>query len=142
MTVIVDEEAMTVAERERFDTGRGAAALWAGVLLPPLGFLVAMEGAYLLVPWACQKGRHAVVSLGLIPGVLMLVVGALAAWRVRQAMGPGLGHHVGRAETGVALDPAPSRVRFLAAVGTLSGLLFVILLLSVVLPIAMLHPCD
>jgi hypothetical protein len=142
VNVRVDEETMPVEEAESLRTGRGAALLWAGILLPPLAVLTAMEGAYLLVPWACQKGRHAVVWLGLLPGIAMLAVGWISAARMRAAMGEGLDHHVARADPGVAWDPAPSRVRFMAAVGVLSGLLGLILLLALAVPIALLHPCD
>lgn len=142
MTVHVDEETMSVTAAEHLRTGRGAAMLWAGILLPPLAVLTALEGAYILVPWACQRGRHAVVWLGLLPGMAMLAAGWVSAARVRAAMGEGLDHHVARADPGVALDPAPSRVRFMAAVGVLSGVLSLILLLALAVPIALLHPCD
>jgi hypothetical protein len=138
----VDQETMSGAAAEHFDTGRGAAAVWAGVLLPPLGFLFAMEGAYLLVPWACQKGRPGVVWLGLIPGFAILIVGALSAFRVRREMGGGLGHEFTGAGGAVSIDPTPSRIRFMAAVGVLSSLLFLLLILALAVPIAVLRPCD
>jgi hypothetical protein len=142
VTVRVDEETMTVTAAEEMRTGRGAAMLWAGILLPPLAVLTALEGAYLLVPWACQRGRHAVVWLGLLPGIAMLAVGWISAARVRAAMGEGLDRHVTRADPGIALDPTPSRVRLMATAGVLSGVLCLILLLALMVPIALLHPCD
>jgi hypothetical protein len=138
----VDVETMSVQAREHYATGRGAAALWAGVVLPPLAFLTAMEAAYVLVPWACQKGRHAVVWAGLAPGLVMLAIGGWAAFRVRRRLGHGLGREFTGAGGSLAIDPVPSRVRFMAAVGVLSTLLFLVLILSLAVPIAVLRPCD
>jgi hypothetical protein len=138
----VDQETMPIAASEHFATGRGARALWAGILLPPLAFLTAMEVAYVLVPWACQKGRHGVVWLGLIPGVVMLAVGAWSAFNVRRELGSGLGHEVGGIGGGVAIDPSPSRARFMATLGVLSSVLFLLLMIALAIPIAVLHPCD
>ncbi len=139
---LISRERMPVAAEEHFTTGRGGAALWAGILLPPTAFLIAIEIAYLLVPWACEKGRHGVVSLGLLPGLAILAVGAVSAWRARRRMGEGLGDEFTGEGGDVAVDPAPSRIRFMATVGLLSSGLFLLLLLSLAIPIAMLHPCD
>ena len=137
-----DQETISVAAGEHLSTGPGARALWAGILMPPLAFLVAMEAAYVLVPWACQKGRHGVVWLGLLPGIVMLAVGAWSAFKVRAELGRGLGHELGGAGADVAIDPVPSRARFMAAVGVLSSVLFLLLMIALAVPIAVLHPCD
>jgi hypothetical protein len=139
---LVGRERIPVAAEEHFTTGRGGAGLWSGILLPPIAFLVAVETAYLLVPWACEKGRHGVVYLGLLPGFAILAVGAVAAWRARRRMGEGLGDEFTGEGGDVAVDPAPSRIRFMATIGLLSSGLFLLLLLSLAIPIAMLHPCD
>lgn len=140
--IAVDSETMTAAASEHFSTRAGAKQLWAGILLPPLAFLIAVEAAYVLVPWACQKGRPGVVWLGLLPGVVTWVVGAWAAFKVRREMGEGLGRELTGAGGSISIDPAPSRVRFMAAIGVLSSILFLVLMLSLAIPIAVLHPCD
>jgi hypothetical protein len=140
--VEVDHETMSVPASEHFATGRGATALWAGILLPPLAFLTAMEVAYVLVPWACERGRHGVVWLGLVPGFVMLGMGAWGAFSVRRQLGHGLGAEVGGQGAGVAIDPSPSRVRFMATIGALSSVLFLLLMIALAVPIAVLHPCD
>ena len=37
--------------------GMGPLALWAGLLLPPIAWLLNLQISYILVPWACASGR-------------------------------------------------------------------------------------
>jgi hypothetical protein len=127
---------------EHYNTGAGARRLWAGILVPPLAFLTALEAAYLLVPWACRHGREWTVYLGLLPGLAMLAVAAAGALRARREAGDGAGAEVFGQGGDVALDPGPSRIRFMATIGLLGCAFFTFLTLALAIPIIGLHPCD
>jgi hypothetical protein len=110
---------------------RGGRALVAAYLLPPLAALLQLQVAYMSVPHAC---RHGTTALHVESALALLVgsSGVLAGWRVRRAAGGGW--------DAKDADPA-ARTRFLATVGMLLGVLFVLVSVAMWLPILFLDPC-
>ena len=112
-----------------------ARRLWLAITLGPLAWLVYVQVAYALVPWACRHpgagGRIALYAAGaaaLATAVIAIVL-AWPAWRA-----------TGRADWEAA---APAgRTRFLALTGVGSGALFVLVAIAGILPLFLLAPCE
>ncbi|RKH43065.1 hypothetical protein D7X55_30680 [Corallococcus sp. AB049A] len=113
-------------------TGRNA-ALWAGVLLPPFAWLLALQVTYSLVTSNCQKARPALLHGVLVGAVVLLGLGAFSAWRSWRAL---------RGRPGTLEDSGVGRARFMAAFGLLSSALFTLLLVATAIPTFLLRPCD
>ncbi|HET6836606.1 MAG TPA: hypothetical protein VFH24_01120 [Gemmatimonadales bacterium] len=107
--------------------------LWIGLLVPPVAFLLNLEAAYALVPTACSEGTAALVHLVHLISLLLAVFGGVVAWRAWQQSGAtwpgGAGGRV-------------SRTQFLAGLGALMGLLFIVVILAQWMPSFILDPCQ
>ena len=108
-------------------------ALWTGLLLAPVAFLVNLEVAYLAVPASCAHGTAA--SLHLIhAGCLMAALaGALVAWRRWSVAGVSWPGEAGG---------ATARTQFLAGLGVVGSALFALTIVAQWIPTLTLHPCQ
>jgi hypothetical protein len=112
---------------------RRIAALWTGLLLAPCAFLLNLEIAYALVPIACRRGDSLPVHLVHAACLLLALGGALVArrsWRAEGARWPD--EEGGRT----------ARSEFMAGLGLLVSLLFVLVILSQWIPSFGLSPCQ
>jgi hypothetical protein len=108
-------------------------ALAVAYFLPAFAALLQVEIAYLSVSRACRQGSAVPLHVESAVALLLALGGVWAGWR---AWSPG---SRGFDEKGA--DPA-ARTRFLAAVGTLLGGLFVLVVVAMWLPIFFLDPCG
>jgi hypothetical protein len=108
-------------------------ALWAGLLVPPVAFLLNLEAAYALVPVACTAQSMVMLHLVHLISLVLAIAGSVVAWRTWQKSGatwPGGGG--GRI----------SRTQFMAGVGALMGIMFVTVILAQWIPNFILDPCQ
>lgn len=108
-------------------------ALWTGVLVPPVAFLLNLEVAYALVPTACGARSVVLVHLVHLVSLGLAILGGVVAWRTWQRSGATWpGGEGGRI----------SRTRFMAGLGALMGLLFTLVILAQWIPSFILDPCQ
>jgi hypothetical protein len=122
----------TDSRTEVHEAGR-IMALWTGVLLAPSAFLANLELGYLLVYPSCTRGSSLPVHLVHAVWLLVGLAGVLVAWRAWRAEGT--------AWPGEAGGPA-GRTRFMAGVGAVSSLFFVLVMAAQWIPAFTLHPCQ
>ena len=124
---------MTVDPRTDIPDARHLRALWAGLLLAPIAFLINLELAYALVPPACSSHNLLPVHLTHLACLLLTVIGLVTAWRTWKTVGA---HWPGEAG-----DPL-ARSRFMAATGLLVSGMFVLVILAQWIPSFILDPCQ
>ncbi len=115
----------------RWTTGRAILALWSGVLLPPLAWVLHLNVSYALATLACQ---HARATLLLTTGVSLAVagVGGAIAWRVWSEIGPG--HEADGSVIG--------RSRFMGMGGVALAILFAVVIVVQTIPTLLFTSCD
>jgi uncharacterized membrane protein YidH (DUF202 family) len=124
---------MTVDSRTDIPDARHIRALWVGLLLAPVAFLLNLEVAYALVPTACSSRNELPVHLTHLACLLLTLYGLLTAWRSWKLTGatwPG--------EQG---DPL-ARSRFMAGTGMLVSAMFVLVIVAQWIPSLVLNPCQ
>jgi hypothetical protein len=124
---------MAVDPRTEVPDGTEIRDLWAGLLLPPLAFLINLEVAYALVPVACSSQNALPVHLVHLTCLILTLLGGIIAWRSWQRIGatwPG--------EEGGAV----ARSRFMAGTGVLSSVLFALVIVAQWIPSFLLNPCQ
>ena len=124
---------MGVDSRTSMPDAGALRALWTGVLLPPLVFLLNLEVAYALVPKACSGRNTLVLHLVHLVCFGLVVLAGLTAWRCWRATGaewPG--------EGGGPL----ARSRFMAGIGGLMSVFVAMALVADWIPSIMLDPCQ
>jgi hypothetical protein len=108
-------------------------ALWTGVLLPPVAFLLNLELAYALVPVACGARTVVLVHVVHLVSLALAVFAGVVAWRTWQKSGAtwpeGEGGRL-------------SRTQFMAGLGILMGLMFAVVILAQWIPSFILDPCQ
>jgi hypothetical protein len=124
---------MTVDPRTDVPDARALRALWTGILLPPLAFLLDLEVAYALVPTACSTRNQLPVHLSHLACLLLALFGGFTALRCWSALGS--------TWPGEAGDPT-ARSRFMAGVGILMSALFVLIIVAMWIPSFILDPCQ
>ncbi len=111
--------------------GAGALVLWAGVLGPPVVFLVDLLVSYSMAYWACSSGRRWALDLVTLVAAALVVLCGLTAWRLVGGSGPA--------------DPQGAwpadRTRFLGLVGLASSALFLLATLAFTVPRLVIGPC-
>jgi uncharacterized membrane protein len=112
--------------------GRGAAALWSGVLVPPVTFGVDLLLSYALVQHACSTGHFYVMHAITVVAVLIALSAGFLSWREYT--------RIPKAddEGGSPFD----RAQFMAIYGMASALGFTIAIIAVAVPRFILSPCD
>ena len=123
---------MTVDPHTDVPDAREIGHLWAGLLLPPVAFLLNLELAYALVPVACTSGVLPVHLVHLGSFLLALAGGVFAfrCWRAKGSTWPG--------EEGGRL----ARTRFMAGLGLLESALFALVIVAQWIPSFLLNPCQ
>jgi hypothetical protein len=124
---------MTVDPRTEIPDAGEVRALWAGLLLPPIAFLIDLEAAYALVPAACSSRNGLPVHLVHLVCLALALFGGITAWRwwkLQGAIWPGV--------EGTPL----ARSRFMAGLGVLVGGFFVLVILAMWIPSFVLDPCQ
>lgn len=124
---------MTVDSRTDVPDARQIRALWVGLLLAPIAFLVNLEAAYALVPTACSSHQEIPVHLVHLACLLLALYGLVTAWRGWKVLGA-----TWPSEEGDSL----ARSRFLAGTGLLVSAMFVLVILAQWIPSFMLDPCQ
>ena len=111
-----------------------AGRLWLAVVIGPLAWLVYLQTAYALVPWACRRPTAGKISL-LAAGVLALALstaGLVTAWQAWRRLG----------RDGAATGTVTARTRFMALTGIGTSALFVLVVVAGMLPVLLLAPCN
>jgi hypothetical protein len=124
---------MTVDSRTDVPDASHIRALWVGVLLAPVAFLLNLEVAYALVPTACSSGNELPVHLTHLACLLLTLYGLVTAWRSWKL--------VGTTWPGGAGDPL-ARSRFMAGTGLLVSAMFVVVIVAQWIPSFILDPCQ
>jgi hypothetical protein len=124
---------MTVDSRTDVPEARQIRALWVGLLLAPIAFLVNLEVAYALVPTACSSHHELPVHLVHLACLLLTLYGLFTAWRSWNTLGATWPSEEG--------DPL-ARSRFLAGTGLLVSALFVLVIVAQWIPSFVLDPCQ
>jgi hypothetical protein len=116
----------TIGEAQRI------AALWTGLLLAPVAFLVNLELGYALVRHACRTDSLLAVHAVHLGCLLLALAGVLIAYRTRRS-----------ADELVSVDDdRAARTRFMGGLGVTVGLLFAFVILSQWVPGFVLSPCQ
>lgn len=124
---------MTVDNRTSLPDAGETRALWTGVLLPPIAFLINLEVAYALVPAACSSRNTLALHLVHLVCLGLVLLGGLTAWRCWKAMGA-----TWPSEEGGRL----ARSRFMAAIGVLLSGFVALVVVADWIPSFMLDPCQ
>ena len=112
--------------------GRGAAALWTGILLPPVTFGADLLLSYALVQHACSTGHFYVMHAITVFAVLIALCAGFLSWREYTRL-PDADD-----EGGTPFD----RAHFMAVYGMASALGFTLAIIAVAVPRFILSPCD
>jgi hypothetical protein len=109
-------------------------ALLTGLLGAPLAWLLYLEIAYALVPWACRRGHphHPVLYVVALAALAAALACAGLAWREWRLAG-----------RRTSDDPPPlGRAAFMAVTGLGSSALFALVILAAALPLFWMSACD
>ena len=107
--------------------------LAAGLLLPPLAWLLDMQVSYSLVKWVCANDRHWILFVMPACSLTLTAATTLKSWQtLRQTT------HAARDEGGRPID----RSHLLAVSGLAMSVLFGVLILVSLVPRALLSPCE
>lgn len=116
-----------------YNRGRRLLQQWTALLLAPATFLVHLQVAYMLVPWACGNDGHVWVHVAGALSVLLSAAGALVAWRLWGAT------RRGAPSEGADL---PSRARFVAVSGLVTSLAMTLVLVVQWVAVFVYSPCE
>jgi hypothetical protein len=105
-----------------------AAALWFGILGPPLLLLLNLEISYAAAPLACRTGGHLLMH---VPSAILFAAVVVA--------GLGAARHLPRDRRE---DTVVERPAFMAMVGVLLGMLGIAVIVAQWLPNLFLSPCQ
>ena len=105
--------------------------LWAGVLAGPLAFALNLQTNYMLVDLACDSASRSLLHV--VPAVVLLFIGgaALLSWNAFRDL-----------ERATTPNSHSVRAKFMATLGVLSNILFILLVLAQWIPVFVLHPCQ
>ena len=107
--------------------------LWLAVVIGPVAWLIYLQTAFALVPWACNRPVGGMIAL-LAAGVLALALstaGLGTAWQAWRRLD----------RTGAATATVTARARFMALTGIGTSALFVLVVVAGMLPLLLLAPC-
>jgi hypothetical protein len=108
--------------------------LWLAVLIGPIAWLVYLQTAYALVPWACRRPTGGMIALLAAGGVALALstAGLVAGWQAWR--------RIDRSRE--AAGAATTRARFIALTGIGTSALFVLVVVAGMLPLLLLAPCG
>jgi hypothetical protein len=95
------------------------AAVWSGVLVPPLAWMASQQLSYALVPWVCHGGPHVLLHAVSWAAIAVTLLAALVSWSAWRDSGARYPTDEGHTE---------GRQRFLGWVGMLAGGVFLAVL--------------
>ena len=124
---------MTVDIRTAVPDASHIRALWIGLLLAPVAFLINLEVAYAFVPAACSARNELPIHLTHLACLLLTLFGLLTAWRSWKL--------TGAAWPGEQGDPL-ARSRFMAGTGLLVSGMFLLVVVAQWIPSLVLDPCQ
>jgi hypothetical protein len=124
---------MTVDSTTDIPDAHHIRALWVGLLLAPIAFLINLEVAYALVPTACSSRNDLPVHLVHFACLLLTLWGLATAWRAWKT--------VGAVWPGGEGDPL-ARSRFMAGTGMLVSAMFALVIVAQWIPSFILDPCQ
>ena len=124
---------MTRDTEQAFFQRQGIGWLWFGILAGPLAFLLNLQLSYMLVQPVCVAAHHLVLHLVPVGALLLTASGGVSAWWSWQ--------RTGHAESSKAGGVLP-RSRFMAGVGLLISVLFLVVIAAQWLPNFILTPCQ
>lgn len=110
-------------------TRRELLVLWAGVLGPPLAFLLNLELTYAVVGLFCEARLESPILVHVVPAIMLLVTIALGMLSFMQWQRSGGG------------ERAQASGRVLAIFGVLSASFFTAMLVAQWLPSFLIDPC-
>src|SRR5947209_14687176 len=105
--------------------------LWISILGGPIAWLLHFQINYTLVPHVCRSGHRVTLYTCTAIFLAIALISALIGWSMWR-----------RASNELEDDEAYSRASFMAAVGTLSGLMFALTIVAQGVATIMLNPCQ
>lgn len=109
------------------------AAQWTGLFLAPAVFFAHLQGAYLIVLWACERqGIEWVHASGML-AIAISAIGTFVAWRVWKAAG---------SEVDGDLPGAKARARFIAECGLALSAVITLILIAQLITGFFISPCQ
>jgi hypothetical protein len=114
-------------------SSRRNVALWVGVLAPPLAWLFMLQANYSAVTSNCQRARPPLLWGLMLASLVLLGVGARAAWGSWKAL---------RGEPASLESQGAGRARFMALFGLMASALFALVILATSISTFILDPCD
>ena len=113
-------------------------ALWTGLLAGPIVWLVLLEWNYVLSYVACEMRQTWFLHLGVVVSVALVGGAGLWAWRA------------GRGELAlpepltppVSAGTCDTRARWMAVAGAAVSAFFIVVILSMEVPVLVLRPCQ
>jgi hypothetical protein len=137
MAHTAEAEAKRISRAE----GLGSAGLWFGVLGGPIAWVLHMVIGYSLEEWfACSPSattpgeilgmdvRSVAIVITIVFGTVAAAAGLVALWYLRRAPRPG--------------DEGPMRVRWMAIVGLMNSVLYLLIILGGLGPAVILDVCE
>jgi hypothetical protein len=125
---------MASKDEGEFKSNAGLLSLWAGLLCGPIAWLLQLQTAYTLIPWACAHDVKAIsLHIVTIAALLLTIAGAFISWRNLQKAGK-------REQEGESA--AVARNRFMALLGIFTSAMFFLTILVQGIPSFILHPCQ
>ena len=127
------EQVMTQDTEQAFFQHQGIGWLWFGILAGPLAFLLNLQLSYMLVQPACVTAHHLILHLVPVGALLLTASGGVSAWWNWQ--------RAGHAASSKARGGLPYS-HFMAGVGLLISVLFLVVIVAQWLPNFILTTCQ
>lgn len=110
-----------------------AFALWTGILIGPIAWLVSFEINFALAPWACVSQQKAALYVVSLVALIISAGGGILAWREWKQLGsewPGQG------------GGAIPRSRIMALSGMVLSAMFCLVIIAQAIPELILGACE
>jgi hypothetical protein len=109
------------------------AALWIGVLGSAIVWAIQLQTSYAMVPWACSSGHRWILPFVSLAFVIMATVPGIVSWKIWR--------RTSASRTTERETAGAGRRRFMAMLGMMDSVIFVLLILAQGLPVFFIHPC-
>ena len=109
------------------------AAQWTGLFLAPAVFFAHLQGAYLIVLWACERQGIGWVHASGVVAIALSAIGTVVAWRLWKA--------AGSAAQG-DLPGTRARARFIAECGLALSAVITLILVAQLVAGFFISPCQ
>jgi hypothetical protein len=125
--------------RGSFSWGGRLAVLWLGILTGPIAWAALLETNYAMSYLACEQRHTWMLHLATAVALALVGAAALLAWR---AAPPVAGDPGGDEASVDPRETATVRARFMAVTGLALSAWFALVILSMEIPVLVLHPCT